>query len=676
AEKKALKEKAAELEADSKNAAALAKEKRADAKQLKNLKAYEKYLSEKHTEEKLVAKTEAVRAGEVSVEDYEQKLTKKEKKALAKEQEQKKKQGKGGEALYSASLAGLSKKEIKRRMADEREALVKEADALDEQAKADLATAKAAKADAKGKKRAEKQAIKEQAANLTAKSAEEKALAKEKRADAKHLKNQKAYEQYLTKKGERVEAQKAKTTTDEQYAAYLVAQEKLAEKKAQTDKKYKEAKKSRRAAREQMKSEREALLEESRSYEQKSKESAKRAKEEERLAKKSKKEEREAHKRQAEQLKAQSESEAQRSKESKETAKQLKSVKAFNKYNDEKYAKESARLDSAKRVVDKKIDTAAPEVKESKADVKAAKEAAVRAAQTQIAFNKKEALAIAKAQTSKDQLVISRRYEDEMREFEHAIEQENLKFGKRSGKAKGKHESNKRTLARLDKEAKRALKLEAADNKRYYSVLNTDMSKAKFPKKANTDKLFELRVRLEALLAERDRLNSKLITLYDGTESDSGKSSVTEKRSDVTIKGSKKAHKKQRKLAAKIDSLHVTVEEKKKIFDTMNDITSLDGEIANANHRLKTEKVTGKARKEAKKQIAKAQKEKKAAKKKLKYLSDVAMRKAGKHKAERNRQAFSIIVLLLIVALGVCVYVFREPIFEFVNGLIASFGGK
>ena len=669
AERNALREQAAELEADSKNAKALAKEKRADAKQLKNLKAYEKYLSEKHSEEKLVAKTEAVRTGEVGVKEYEQKLSKKEKKALLKEAETKKKQGKSGEALYSASLAGLSKKEIKKRMADEREALVAEADNLEEKAKADLAASKQAKADAKGKKRQEKQALREQADQLNKKSAEEKALAKEKRNQAKLLKNQKAYEAYLTEKGAKAEAEKAKTVDDEQYAAYLVAKEKLAAKKAEADSKYKASKKSKKAARKQMKSERLALLEESRNYDLKAKESAKRAKEEERLAKKSKKDERDAHKAQAAQLKAQADAETKRAKESKETAKQLKSVKAFNKYNDEKYAKESARLESAKKVVDSKINTVTPEVK-------AKKEADTRAKSTAIAFDKKEALAIAKAQSAKDELVVSRRYDEEMRGVEKAIEQENLKFGKRSGKAKGTHENNKRTLKRLANEAKRALKLEAADNKRYYSVVNTDMSKAKFPKRANVDKAFELRVQLEALLNERDRLNSKLVALYDSSESDTGKSNLTEKRSDVAMKSSKKAHNKQRKLAAQIDALHVTVEEKKKIYDAMNEVTRLEGEIADANYRIKNEKVTGKAKREAKKQIAKCNKEKKAALKKLKYLKDVAFRKAGKHKEETNKQVFSVVVLLLIVALGVCVYFFREPIMEFVYSLIASFGGK
>lgn len=627
---------------ESRRDTAAAKEMRADAKSLKNLKAYDKYLDKK-IESELPDESEAAAA------------------------------------VAAVGGAKLSKAERKAAMKEEREALMNEAAALEEEAAKAAALAKEEKKLAKSGKRADKQAHKAEAKRLDEKAEESRRLAKESKKNAKQIKNLNAYDKYLemkaTGEAEKKAARGAESIDTEKYENYLAAQAAVAALALNSKVAHEDTRKAKdkRAA---MKEEREALKAESDRLLREAKEIEHMAKEERKAAKRSRRSDRAQHEEAAQSLESASRERYILSDRKARIAKELKNLRAFEKYNEEKSALEAAKLARAKREIDKRLESVSAEEPVSPAFLAKSEKLAEKAREaTRIPFDKGAANRLASAQTLRDEGAVARRFDSEIAALENRAMLSELHFGERTRKFKKQYKNTMRDIKRLNVQKKDAMKLEAKDNKRYYSVITTDIEKGKLGKKSDRSKLIDLQIELDALLTERDNLNTELTALYNSSSMTKADSKNTDRRLAAAARGSAKSYKKQAKLANQIDSLHIPLNDKEKIFTPMNEITALDGEIAKLNHKLKNEKLSGSAKSRVKSQLRKKKKARKKLARKVDKFSGKAKSRAKKESKQKSKQLIAIGVILVIAVVAVCGYLYRAEIIEAIKNIIPGIGG-
>lgn len=621
-ERAAHKADAEKLELKSKQYSKASKESAATARELKSIAAYEKYLA---------AKEFGQLGAKPSNEAYERHLEKQE---MLKEA----KAAKAPVAVGAAGLAGLSKSEKKALLAKEREELLKSAEQLETESKANESGAKKSKSQSKHGTRRDRAEAKEEAKELLQLSAEQKLQAKEARKTAKSLKTVADYEKYL--------ASKSQIAT----ASYGAPAEAAAD-TALFDKKLSKRELRAEAKRRSLEFEREAKR-----LDREAKEEAQLAKEERRLAKAAKRADRPVHESEADAL----ESHSRELRSKAETAriealelKELKTLKAFEAYNAKKEALAAEKM------------LAGGVAERGRADF--------HDADRLIKHNRAAIENFCREQTDADETMLRTRYETRIARAKADLEIKKLHFGEKNRKYKKSCAALNRELASVEAHISKAVKAERRDNDRYYTVVKSNLDNMKLPKGADKAKLTGLQVEIESLLKERDAVNRELTALYNSNKSaNAGKNNTYERLKSAT-KGAKSAYKKQRKLANEIDALHIPLDEKKKIFDPMNRITQINAEINDLAYRIEREKLKGRAKSAAISSIKKKKKERAHLERNIKTLSNKAKRKARIESNERKSQAAWIVVLLLAIAAGVGVWYFRADIWAFISSFMKSF---
>lgn len=234
---------------------------------------------------------------------------------------------KAAQAQHSASaLAGLSSREKKLRLAEERRSLNDVADALDAEAKATEKSAKAAKAQSKQGSRYERAEAKAEANELAVLSAEQKRRADETRKTAKSLKTVGDYERYLATR----DVDKKAAAESIRSAERIALNEGAGEPSQSELESFKKL--SKREKQEKLREEKLALLAEAREYDEEAAFAAEAAKREKKLAKTGTRSERAAHKADAEKLERKSEEYSKASKKSAAAARGLTGLAAYEKY--------------------------------------------------------------------------------------------------------------------------------------------------------------------------------------------------------------------------------------------------------------------------------------------------------------------------------------------------------
>ena len=537
-------------------------------------------------------------------------------------------------AFGVGSLAGLTKREKKALLAKEKKELLERAEALEAESVVSADGAKKAKAESKQGSRRDRAEARAEAKELMELSASQKLQAKEARKTAKSLKTVDDYEKYIASKSQSADASTA-GADNTLFDRRLSKRELRAQAKQRSVEYEREAKQLERQARE------EALL----------------AKEERRLAKHAKRSDRPIHESEADAFESHSRellSAAEAKRIEALELKELKTLKAFEEYNAKREALAAEKLLAS---------GAAP--KKARAEF--------ADADCHIKHNRAAVESFCREQAAADETMLKRRYETRAAMAKSEIEIKKLHFGEKNRKYKKSYAALTRELATVEAHLPKAIRAERRDNERYYAVVKSDINNMKLPKNADRANLTRLQIEIEALLKERDAVNRELTALYNSNKNaDVGKNNTYERLKSAT-KGAKTAYKKQRKLANEIDTLHIPLDEKKKIFDPMNRITQLNAEINDLAYRIEREKLKGRAKNAAISSIKKKKKERAYLERNIKTLSNKAKKKAYIEREERKSQTTWIIVLILAIAAGVAVWYFRAEIAAYLINLMKGF---
>ena len=275
-------------------------------------------------------------------------------------------------------------------------------------------------------------------------------------------------------------------------------------------------------------------------------------------------------------------------------------------------------------------------------------------------FDKKNLTTLAREQCNTDNKMIEARVRAEYTELELEVSMVEHEFSGeyRSKKEKRWLRNSKEKLKHLKTKIATALKYEKLDNERYYSVVATDFDRVELPAKSDRDELIAMREELMRLLDIRDDINAELLELYSGKEH--GMRGSLKGRAKATLRARRWAHARLNRYYKVINKHRVTRNEKLRIFDKMDEVVELKGDIARANYILRKEKPTGKVKRDYKKERAHARRDVRILKKSIDRLAVRAVIKARKREKQLRTIALAYAVLGLF-ALGVVAFLTMGP---------------
>ena len=203
-------------------------------------------------------------------------------------------------------------------------------------------------------------------------------------------------------------------------------------------------------------------------------------------------------------------------------------------------------------------------------------------------------------QANKDLTVITKGYDFKISLFENQKDMSFYRFNKNVFDMKAVKKAADTKIKAAQKDHKAALKYEEKDNERYYAVITNDPVTMKTKKrKADRVKIASLRSEMMTLLNKRDELNSKLLSIYNGSEVTLDGVSVNQQWRSVRSDAAEKFVNKNQKLAKQIFRLPASSGEKQRLYGVLNSSVEASSNLALSKYRLKTKEYKNAAEKKA-----------------------------------------------------------------------------
>ena len=226
----------------------------------------------------------------------------------------------------------------------------------------------------------------------------------------------------------------------------------------------------------------------------------------------------------------------------------------------------------------------------------------------------------------------------------------------------------KKAIRTIKHRVKPVEKAEIFFNAKYY-----DLTEDKRParKRKNALAVRKLRERITALLAERDRINARLIELY---EYDTWKPASLGKRTVHSYLNERAAAAKRlEKTAKKVKAMHLPYREEMEILRILDQITELHAEIKLEKQLCRKQKkgkpLSTEVRVHAlEAELYETEDKLAAALHEAEFIKKRA-RKQEKH-ASGGSSAYWIVLLLIVIGLAAAAFYFKEPIAELIKSLL------
>ncbi len=229
-------------------------------------------------------------------------------------------------------------------------------------------------------------------------------------------------------------------------------------------------------------------------------------------------------------------------------------------------------------------------------------------------------------------------------------------------------------ISRARSELKRAVKIERDDNSRYYMLLAMDPETEKIKKKASRERLDALKIRLEVLLSEREAINERLIAVYGGEDKRLTNAKINRKAGAVRKKHAKATHRKQRKIANKIDRIKAPLDMKEKAYALLNKKTAAVATIEESYYKLRRLKPKGRAKRELRSNIRRARATIRIADADVKFLIRKMKRHEQKHEEDRRWTALLIFIIFAVIAGAILWYLYGDNVLAYFNDLLSKLG--
>ena len=191
-------------------------------------------------------------------------------------------------------------------------------------------------------------------------------------------------------------------------------------------------------------------------------------------------------------------------------------------------------------------------------------------------------------QANKDVTVVTKGYDFKISLFESQKDMSYYRFNKNVFDMKAVKKAANKKIKDAQKAHKLALKYEEKDNARYYAVITNDPVTMKAKKRADRVKIASIRSEMMTLLNQRDELNSKLLSIYNGAEVTLDGVSVNQKWRSVRSDAAEKFVNKNQALAKKIFRLPASSGEKQRLYNVLNSSVEASSNLALSKYRLKT----------------------------------------------------------------------------------------
>ena len=202
-------------------------------------------------------------------------------------------------------------------------------------------------------------------------------------------------------------------------------------------------------------------------------------------------------------------------------------------------------------------------------------------------------------QANKDLTVITKGYDFKISLLESQKDMSYYRFGKNTFDMKALKKATNKKIKEAQKAHKAALKYEEKDNARYYAVITNDPVTMKAKKRADRVKIASLRTEMMTLLNKRDEINSKLLSIYNGSEVTLDGVSINQKWRSVKSDAAENYVNKNQKLAKKIFRLPASSGEKQRLYGILNSNVEASSTLALTQYRLKTKEYKNAAEKKA-----------------------------------------------------------------------------
>ncbi len=202
-------------------------------------------------------------------------------------------------------------------------------------------------------------------------------------------------------------------------------------------------------------------------------------------------------------------------------------------------------------------------------------------------------------QANKDLTVITKGYDFKISLVESQKDMSYYRFGKNQFDMKAVKKAANKKIKSAQKAHKAALKYEEKDNARYYAVITNDPVTMKAKKRADRVKIASLRTEMMTLLNKRDEINSKLLSIYNGSEVNLDGVSINQKWRQIKSDAAEKYVNKNQALAKKIFRLPASSGEKQRLYGILNSNVEASSTLALSQYRLKTKEYKNNAEKKA-----------------------------------------------------------------------------
>ena len=288
-------------------------------------------------------------------------------------------------------------------------------------------------------------------------------------------------------------------------------------------------------------------------------------------------------------------------------------------------------------------------------------------------FNLSKLNSLSRMQRDTDNKMVAARVHAKFADLELELAQAEQDFSGefKTGKEKRKIRDSKKELKSLQAKVAMAEKYERLDNERYYSVVATNFDTVDLPRKADRDTLRALREELMRLLDVRDELNAQLLLLYTGSEKGNGINHI-KRRNKVVLKARKRAYVKYSKYCNALNKRRATYNERMRIFDKLDEIVELTGEIARIKYILRKEKPIGKGRREYVREKRNAKSNLRYAKRYVERATAKAIRKAKKRQRRQRAMITTLVILALLAGLVGVGYFMGPQILEAIRPMVPA----
>lgn len=275
-------------------------------------------------------------------------------------------------------------------------------------------------------------------------------------------------------------------------------------------------------------------------------------------------------------------------------------------------------------------------------------------------------------QRKRDIGYIESRMREEIRRAELDLSESKYSFSKKNSGIRGalRKRRGRSALKKAKKRLVAAVKYEKADNERYYRPLHKRFDKEKLPSYVDREVIIELREKLDRLLERRDELNIRLTSIYSGIGI--GKGGSSQGRFDAEMKGRRKAYKKQERLARVLHKNKVRRIDREHLFDLMDKWVSLYGRRKKLEYMLGTEKIGGAYAKQLRRQRKEIIREARRLKRDIARLEAEVVVKARKKTKSKRNMIIGWSALIVLCAIGLGVYVFREQIWKLISDAMGT----